>query len=154
MKVNFSLPQKSIDQLAKELDKLLSNTIILYVKTLNCHWNLQDPRFISLHTLFEEQYKELAENGDLIAERIRQMGVEVDANMKHFLKVGSTKEIEKRLTGNEMIETLATSHEEAIKEIRDLIALTEKLNDPGTNDLLCGILRGHEKTAWFLRSHL
>lgn len=154
MKPNYQLQEKAIKTIAKELDKLLANTMLLYVQTLHCHWNLEDPRFFSLHTLFENQYTQLAENGDLLAEKIRQMGERVEGTMAHFIKTGSLKEITKKLSGNQMIEILAISHEEAISGIRKAIDVCEKHKDPGTVDLLSGILLDHEKAAWFLRSHL
>ena len=41
--------QTSVQNLAT----LLADTTLLYVKTRNFHWNIVDPRFISLHKLFE-----------------------------------------------------------------------------------------------------
>lgn len=154
MKPNYHLPKKAIDALAKALDELLANNMVLYTKTLNAHWNLVDPRFISLHLLFEEHYKALQESGDLIAERIRMMGIFVDARLSHFQKRASLKEFDAPLSGNAFIDALASDHEATVKKMREVIALSEKLKDPGTVDMLSSLLRDHEKIAWFLRSHL
>lgn len=154
MKVNFGLPKSSIQILTDKLSVILSNTMVLYVKTLHCHWNMEDPRFFFLHELFEKQYRALAEDGDLLAERIRSMGAYPPASMQEFLKKTTLPEISKALTGNQMIKELAASHEAAILALRDLIVLADEHGDPGLNDLASQILRAHEKNAWFLRSHL
>jgi len=52
------------------LKTLLANTYALYLKTHNYHWNVKGPNFFSLHKLLEEQYEDLAEAVDDIAERI------------------------------------------------------------------------------------
>lgn len=154
MKVNYGLSEAAIDTLSKELGKILADTHILYVKTLNCHWNLEDPRFLFLHQMFQTQYEALAEATDLLAERIRMMGRTSPGSLRAFLKLGSLEELEEVVSGDEMIDLLAKGHEAAIVEMRRVIAISEKLGDPGTVDLLVDLVRDHEKTAWFLRSHL
>jgi starvation-inducible DNA-binding protein len=154
MKVNYGLSDSAIDTLATELGKLLADTHILYVKTLNCHWNLEDPRFLFLHQMFQTQYEALAEATDLLAERIRMMGRVAPGSLRAFVKLGSQEELDKVISGDEMIDLLAKGHEAAISEMRRVIAIGEKLGDPGTVDLLVDLVRDHEKTAWFLRSHL
>ena len=60
-------------QVAEELSKLLAESYTLYLKTHKYHWNVTGPMFHSLHLLFEQQYTELAEAVDTIAERIRAL---------------------------------------------------------------------------------
>ena len=58
----------------KSLSKLLADSYTLYLKTQNFHWNVTGPNFHSLHTMFEEQYPDLDDAVDVIAERIRALG--------------------------------------------------------------------------------
>lgn len=153
MKPKFGLDEKGIQQIAGHLQKSVAHTYALYIATLNCHWNIEDPRFHFLHEMFQSQYENLAENGDLLAERIRQMGVKVTASLSQFSKDSSFK-IDAHAQTDEMLELLAKGHEEAIIHLRELSELGEQYKDFGLVDLLGGILRDHEKTAWFLRSHL
>ena len=62
-------------KIAKGLSRLLADTYTLYLKTHNFHWNVTGPMFNTLHLMFEAQYNELALAVDLIAERIRALGV-------------------------------------------------------------------------------
>ena len=53
------------------LQPVLANLSVIYTKTRNFHWNMTGPRFHTMHLFFEEQYKELGEAADEVAERIR-----------------------------------------------------------------------------------
>ncbi len=154
MKVHFGLDQNKIDHLAKLMSKALANTYALYINTLSCHWNLEDPRFLFLHEMLQKQYEQLAENGDEIAERIRQMGVKVEASLASFAKHTDISPIGENLSGDQMLSILASSHEKVTLDLRHLSEVAEEYKDYGLVDLLGGLLRDHEKTAWFLRSHL
>ncbi len=135
MKTQVGLSEEAITSLVDNLNRLLADTYILYIKTLNCHWNVEDPRFLFLHELFEEQYTSLAKQGDVVAERIRLLGRKVPANMKGFLERGTTEEISGDLSGDEMLLLLAQSHEKLIVQLRIDIIKSEELGDPGTADL-------------------
>lgn len=136
------------------LSTLLADTYVLYVKTQNFHWNVTDPRFYSLHKFFEEQYEELAEACDTIAERIRAVGSKSPGSMKKFLSQTRLTEAEGNHTGQEMIKELLKDHESLIKELKKDAEASDKLGDAGTSDLCIQRLRSHEKTAWMLRSHV
>lgn len=139
---------------AGQLSKILSDTFLLYVKTLNYHWNVVDPRFHSLHEFFEEQYEELAEACDTIAERIRAVGSKSPGSMKKFLSLTSLTESEKERSGKEMLQDLLKDHEKMIAELKKEVEIADALNDPGSSDLCVQRLRSHEKSAWMIRSHL
>ena len=57
-------------------------------------------------------------------------------------------------SADQMIKALVKSYEQLIKDFRSLSDIAEKEKDFGLVDLLGGILRDHEKTAWMLRAHL
>src|SRR6516164_10958434 len=60
--------------IAKGLSRVLADTYTLYLTTHNFHWNVTGPMFNALHTMFMEQYTELWNAVDPIAERIRALG--------------------------------------------------------------------------------
>jgi starvation-inducible DNA-binding protein len=45
----------------------------LYIKTRKFHWNVCGESFMEIHKLFENQYKQLEESIDEIAERINKL---------------------------------------------------------------------------------
>lgn len=62
------------ERMATGVKQLLADTYALYLKAQGFHWNVVGPNFIALHELFEQQYTELQEAIDTIAERIRILG--------------------------------------------------------------------------------
>lgn len=154
MRTNFGLADTDIDELVGQLNEYLSDLFVLYVKTLNFHWNIEDPRFFSLHKALDDQYEALQEHIDAVAERIRKLGRKVPASLRFFLEQTDQNEAGPNLSGNQMLAELADSHEKMIIKTRKIIATSDELNDPGTADMLTGILRYHEKIAWMLRAAL
>lgn len=146
----FVVEQSVVDLLSK----FLANTYVLYVKTQNFHWNIVGDGFYFLHKMLEEQYEELAEVADEIAERLRALDRHAPGTMKDFLRLSTLKEAEERkYSAMEMIRILANDHQTISKDLRDWIPETTK-HDEGTADLFIQRLRAHDKTAWMLKSHL
>lgn len=154
VKTNSSIDRSSALQIAQILSQVLADTYIAYVKTQNFHWNLVDPRFHSLHVFFEENYKQLAEAADEVAERIRVLKIKAPGSLKEFLELGTLGESEGDLSGNEMIAELCHDREKLAQLIRPRIEEVIKMGDEGTGDLLIQHLRMHEKAAWMYRSYL
>lgn len=151
---NSTLEPQTCHQVSADLTQLLADTYVLYLKTQNFHWNVVDPRFHSLHLFFESLYKELAEQVDEIAERIRQLGQKTPATMKHFLEITRLDEAGHTISGNEMLKHLALDHQSISKWLSGKIKETQDLGDEGTADLYIKLLRDHDKNAWMLLSHL
>ena len=74
MNINIGMTEQQRQTIAQGLAKVLADTYTLYLKTHNYHWNVRGPMFHSLHTMFEQQYTELALAVDEVAERIRALG--------------------------------------------------------------------------------
>lgn len=150
----IGLDDKRVQEIAALLKNLLADIHALYLRTLGCHWNMVSPRFYMFHELLESQYKELAEEQDLVAEKLRQMGRKAPATMQEYKQLMSQKEALEPLNGDEMIEGLVTIYDHLIRTIRKDVDRTTTLEDFGTADILTQILRAFEKRAWILRSHL
>lgn len=154
MNLKIDLELNVRQQIAQLTGMILADLFLLYTKTLNFHWNIVDPRFYFLHKFLEEQYEQLAEILDDVAERIRALGEKTPATLKKILSMTSLKEPANDLSGDEMLQELLHDHEAIICQLREKIEHIDKLRDAGTVDLLTNCLRFHEKSAWMLRSHL
>jgi DNA-binding ferritin-like protein len=53
-----------------------------------------------------------------------------------------------------MLGELVQSHENVIRDMREIITQLEETRDYATNDMLIKFLGGHEQKVWMLRSHL
>lgn len=154
MKAGLTIDRNTAEQIAQILSQILADTYVIYLKTQNFHWNVVDPRFHSLHEMFEENYKQLAEAIDELAERIRMLKMKSPGSMKQFLELATLAEAENDLSGDDMIQTLCHDRHAIAKHIKPKIEEVINLGDEGTGDLLIQHLRMHEKAAWMLRSHL
>ena len=110
--------------------------------------------FQTLHLMFEAQYNELALAVDLIAERIRSLGVPAPATYREFGQLSSVTEDDDRPDATEMIRRLVGGQETVARTTRSVFPVVEQAHDEATADLLTQRLQVHEKTAWMLRSLL
>ncbi len=134
------------------LKKLLADTYALYLQTQNFHWNVTGPHFRQLHLMFEEQYGQLAEAVDGIAERIRSLDLAAPATFTAFSSTTSIEEVEGVPKSDEMVCILAQNHQKVIKTARSTLSVAERVSDEATSDMVTGRLDEHEKTAWMLRA--
>src|SRR5688572_27608341 len=126
MPINIGINEGDRNEIAGALSKLLSDTFTLYLKTHNFHWNVTGPMFRTLHLMFEEQYNELWTAGDLLAERIRALGVFAPATYKEFTRLTSIKEEDGVPSATEMIRQLVEGHETTARTARKSFTIAEK----------------------------
>ena len=155
MAVNIGISEKDRAAIAKGLSHLLADTYTLYLTTHNFHWNVTGPMFNSLHTMFMEQYTELWNAVDPIAERIRSLGHVAPGSYAEFAKLSSLPDAPTTPPkAMEMVRILVEGHEAVARTARGVFAAASKADDQPTADLLTQRLDIHEKTAWMLRSLL
>lgn len=151
MKPNIGIDETLRKKITNVLSNLLADTYFLYFKTHSYHWNVTGPMFQTLHTMFMQQYTELWNTIDLIAERIRSLGEYAPHSYSELSKLTSLKDDEQVPKAEQMIKNLVQDHETIIQYIRKNFSIVEQGNDEATVDLLTQRLDSHEKTAWMLR---
>ncbi|MDX1649871.1 MAG: Dps family protein [Myxococcota bacterium] len=142
------------DQVAQALSRLLADSYTLYLKTHNFHWNVTGPMFTTLHTLFEQEYQDLALAVDDIAERIRAVGHRAPGSYTEFAKLAKVQEATEVPTAEEMVRQLVADQETVVEAARAVVEAAGKAGDDASEDLAIGRIQVHEKNAWMLRSHL
>lgn len=152
--MDIGINKKDREKIAQGLSHLLADSFTLYLKTHNFHWNVTGPMFNTLHVMFMDQYTELWNALDLIAERIRALGVAAPGTYREFGQLTTIKESEGKVRAEEMIQQLVEGQEAVAKTAREIFAIAEKANDQPTADLLTQRMQIHEKNAWMLRSLL
>ncbi|MBV2236036.1 MAG: DNA starvation/stationary phase protection protein [Sterolibacterium sp.] len=153
-KIDIGINASDREKIAKGLSALLTDSYTLYLMTHNFHWNVTGPMFRALHEMFMEQYTEQWNALDVIAERIRALGIAAPGTYKEFVKLASIKEVEGVPKALDMVRHLVAAQEATARTARKLFPLVEAANDQPTADLLTQRLEVHEKTAWMLRSLL
>ena len=133
---------------------ILSNEYLLYLQTLNFHWNITGRNFMAIHQLLEDQYEWLKDSIDDLAERIRALGHYAPAHYKQYLKDAVVTEGDETGNFTSMIKTLCFSHTAVIDIIRQQIKEIDTTDDFATVDMLTKLLGEHEHQLWMLRSHI
>lgn len=144
------MKKKDCKMMGESLSAVLANMYAIYLKTQNFHWNITGSEFYSLHLLLEKQYQDLAEAIDELAERIRALGVYVDASFSAFGKLSLVPDTKKPKDQQAMIQELIASHEIFICEARKALEVAETVKDAASIDLLSRRLGVHEKFTWML----
>lgn len=152
MQIDIGIPKEKRHEVAKGLSRLLADSYTLYLKTHNYHWNVTGPMFQTLHLMFEQHYTELAMAVDLIAERIRALGVYAPGSYTQFRELATVQEATTVPKATDMVRDLVLGHELVVKTARAVFPSAESAQDQSTMDLLTQRMQLHEKTAWMLRS--
>jgi len=156
MNPQIGIKKESLSKVAHILNGFLADEFLLYLKTRNAHWNIEGSDFHTMHKFFEEQYEQLDETMDEVAERIRMLGHYAPATMKSYLELTHLSEQSRKKNDSAgFIKELLGDHESIIIRLRENINLfAGELNDLGTSDFITGLMETHEKMAWMLRAHL
>lgn len=152
--IDIGIPEEDRLAVAEGVSRVLADTYTLYLKTHNYHWNVTGPLFNTLHLMFETQYNELWLAVDLLAERIRALGVFAPGSYAQFADLTVIPEADGVPGAERMIADLVAGHEVVARTARKVFTAVEKAGDESTADLLTQRLQEHEKTAWMLRSML
>jgi len=134
------------------LRQLLADTYTLYLKTHGYHWNVTGPHFRSLHLMFEEQYEELADAVDEIAERIRALGEPAPGSYREMTRLTVISEEDGAPAAMEMIRRLIGDHEVVARAAGEVLGAAEKAGDAVSVDLATRRIAVHQKVLWMLRA--
>ena len=112
MDIDIGISKKDRKTIAEGLSKLLADTYTLYLKTHNFHWNVEGPMFNTLHAMFMQQYTELWNAVDPIAERIRSLGHPAPGSYSQFGSLASIPDAPATAPkAMEMVKILVDGHE-------------------------------------------
>ncbi len=154
MNINMGLSPDQRQAMAEAVTRLLGDTYALYFKTHAYHWNVTGPRFHDLHAMFEEQYTEMWQATDELAERIRALGVMAPINYGEIAAAASIPQDEATPPADQMVANLVEGHEQVVRTARAALSLAGEHDDEATADIVAPRVTAHEKMAWMLRATL
>ena len=150
----IGLKEKDCKNIAEKLNILLANYSVFYQNTRGAHWNIKGEQFFVLHPKFEELYDNLVLKIDEIAERILTLGHVPNHNYSDYLKVSTIKESKEVHNGKKCVEDILNSFKVVIDLQRELLEITDKANDEGTNTLVSEYITEQEKDVWMYNAYL
>lgn len=150
----IGLREEDCKNIVEKLNILLANYSVFYQNTRGAHWNIKGDQFFVLHPKFEELYDNLVLKIDEIAERILTLGHVPNHNYSDYLKVSTIKESKEVHNGKKCVEDILNSFKVVIDLQRELLEITDKANDEGTNALVSGYITEQEKDVWMYNAYL
>lgn len=148
------MPKASNHPVVDALKEVLADTYALYLKTQNYHWNVEGPRFSSLHLLFEAQYKDLALAIDTAAELIRGLGEKAPGTFGAFSKEANIKPGNENASAEQMVKELAEDQDRIQKTLKRAFEIADEANDQVIADFAVERQTVHRKAAWMLKSSM
>ena len=153
-KIVTGMSNEAADKCANVLGCVLADCYQMFIKTQGVHWNVAGPSFYGIHKLTEQQYGDLYEAIDHIAERIRALGHKAPASYSTYGALSVIKDEDKPQTAADMIAMLVRDNGLLCKTLRDAVDVAESCKDVVTCDLLTSRLAVHEQNGWMLQMHV
>lgn len=155
MTIDIGITERNRKQITNELSKILADEFVLFTKTKKAHWNVEGIDFYEKHNFFEAQASQIDEFIDSIAERIRTLGHYTPASLNSYMELTQLAEPISKYDSQSLINELLADHEIIIIQLRrNINIIANDYDDLGTSDFITGLMKDHEKMAWFLRSML
>jgi starvation-inducible DNA-binding protein len=145
------LPDDAVREVAAALNRLLADTLALFVKTKNFHWHVSGPHFRSYHLLFDEQAAEISGTVDELAERVRRIG---GTTLRSIGQIASLQRIKDNdadfVAPGDMLRELMADNKTMIHGMREAHELADQRGDVATASILDTFIDAAEKRCWFL----
>lgn len=155
MKMNIlGLPIKETEQIAEDLNILLSSFQVYYQNLRGIHWNIRGKRFFDLHVKFEELYNDAQLKIDLIAERVLTIGGKPLHTFQDYVDNNKIKVGKNISVDEEAVHLIVTSLSDLLKIERELLNKSAEANDEGTNSMMSDFIKEQEKTIWMMKAWL
>lgn len=151
---HIGINSEKAQELALQLNELLSYYQIFYMNVRGFHWNIKGHKFFELHLKFEELYNDLLIKIDEIAERVLTLGYAPTHAYSDYLDISIVKEAKNISQGDTAVKSILDSLKLIIEKERTLLNLSDETDDEGTNALMSDYIREQEKLVWMYRAYL
>jgi starvation-inducible DNA-binding protein len=136
MNIKKQIIMKITTELVTGLNKLLATYQIHYQNLRGLHWNIKGTNFFELHVKYEELYTRTQVIIDELAERILSIEASPVHRYKDYLKIALLEELKTVEKGEDGVAYIVNAQETIVKLEREILNLTDKLDDEGTNALM------------------
>lgn len=142
-----------MDELIQHMRETLGTAFALYVATHGFHWNVEGPDFYELHKLLDDQYNDIWQSLDGIAENMRALDAYAPQSMDRFMELSKIPNAAPAPMGaREMLQNLVKANEIMIEVLTDTLHAAEAVDEQGVMNFLAGRIEMHKKHRWMLRA--
>jgi starvation-inducible DNA-binding protein len=151
---SIGLETSKSNELADHLNDLLANYSVFYMNVRGYHWNIKGDKFFELHAKFEELYNDLQLKIDELAERILTLGKRPYHSYSVYVERSEIQEVKDVSDGHACVRGILDAFQILILKQRQLLDLSDKADDEGTNALMSDYIREQEKLVWMYNSFM
>ena len=143
----------STKTLADAMNRILADTYVVLMQTQDAHWNTTGSNFYAIHQITQEQYEDMFEAIDLLAERIRAKGHPAPSGMAVYTKLTSVDPADlSMLNCTAVIQHLIDANQRLCKSLAEGFQVCEQEKDHVTGEMINDRLAQHEKFIWLLNA--
>ena len=141
--------------LAENLKTLLATEYAFVIKAQFFHWNVEGPRFHSLHEFFGEIYDDVYDNAiDRTAEYIRTLDDYTPGSFERFSELSQIPGQLKVPRAQLMLEELLADTDKMIALLNESFTVATAENQQGIANFIAERLDAHGKWRWQIRAFL
>lgn len=131
---------------------LLASNFALYMKTHGAHWNVTGMFFQSLHKLFKDQYEDLWDAHDAIAENMRKLDAFAPSSLTEYARFSIIDDCIGVLSATDYVRRLLLDHDRMIVLLNRVFKLAEAENRQDHMNFIAERLDAHAKMRWMLKA--
>lgn len=150
----IGITQELSNQLADKLNILLANYQLFYINARGFHWNIKGEKFFELHLKFEELYNDALLKVDEIAERILTLDKVPYHSFNDYLKASTIQPVKNLSDGKKAVKVVLDGFYQLLVLEREILKLSAKADDEGTNAMMSDYIRQQEKLVWMYSAFL
>lgn len=136
------------------LHVVLADSYALMALSHLAHWNVEGADFFPLHQAFQQQYENLFEAVDEVAERIRALDGYAIGGLSALASAAQMEEFKSPMSQKDYVAALIVAHEKVTDDAARTRDAAGEADDLETQDLMIKRIQWHEKTLWMLKSYL
>ena len=144
-----------MEDLVKNLNKMLCDLAVFYRKLQNYHWNIIGKDFFVLHAKLEEYYDDINSQIDEIAEHILMLGFEPLGTMKDYLDNTCIEEAKnEKIKPDCIYENLIEDYTILLQKSNKIKKLADENNSYLTSSMIDGYISDYMKKLWMLKQSM
>ncbi len=144
-----------MEDLVKNLNKMLSDLAVFYRKLQNYHWNVIGKDFFVLHSKLEEYYDDINSQIDEIAEHILMLGYQPLGTMKDYLENTCIEEAKNEKVKPEIVfENLVEDYTILLQKSNKIKKMADEKSSFLTSSLMDNYISDYMKKLWMLKQSM
>lgn len=144
-----------MSKVTEKLKQLQADSLALFVKLHNYHWNIKGVHFHPIHNMTEAMYNEMAEIYDDTAERLLQLGQKPYITMSEIAKATTIgEETKSDFDAKYVVTEILKVQEQFLKAFRDLSDAADEAGDKATIGYADEKIASLEKSIWMNKAIL